>query len=116
MDCSDGGDPLIRVRGGGCYIDMYSRHLSTNKTAHSGRLWRLLSHLPLLLYLLTCPGYYAGLAAPRLGITLFNPQLTHMERLSYHSSPFLHSLHGRLVAVLWYVVVIDILRFLTQSG
>lgn len=74
------------------------------------------SHLPLLLYLLTCPDYYAGLAAPRLGITLFNPQLTHVERLSPRSSPFLHSLHGRLAAVLWYVVVIDLLRFLTQSG
>ena len=24
MGCSDGRDPLIRVRGGGCYIDMYS--------------------------------------------------------------------------------------------
>jgi hypothetical protein len=39
-----------------------------------------------------------------------------MERLLTHLPPFLLSLRGPLAEVLWYVVVVDLLRFLTPSG
>jgi hypothetical protein len=94
MGSSVGRDALIRVEGGGRYIDT-----RTNKRPHSGpgALW---AHRPCFLLIASWLHYYAVRDAPPLGTTIFCLRPTRMEQLPPHSCPSQPSLHGRSAAVL----------------